>query len=1122
MNLSRKGVDVMSNFGFLQEKQAFSSFTNACLEAEKAMQVSPATCAILSRRALELAVKWVYQFDQDVKIPYQDNLSSLIHDRHFLAIIDEELLPMLKYVVKLGNAAVHTNVAITRDEAVLSLHNLHQFISWIDYCYAEEFTSSEFNESLLYTSEYKRERPEELHDLYEKLSAKDQSLEELRKQNEELRKELTANRVMQQEEYQFQVDEISEFETRKRYIDLDLKLAGWEIAKNVLEEYPVRGMPNNTGEGFVDYVLLGTNGKVLAVVEAKRTSRDAKVGRQQAKLYADCIEQAQQIRPVIYYTNGFETHIWHDEYPARSTSGFYTQDELQLIIDRRKLKKPLVNIEINDDITNRYYQKEAILAVCDAFSHNGRKALLVMATGSGKTRTAISLVDVLTRHHWIKNVLFLADRKSLVKQAFRNFNTLLPNLSLSNMLEKKSNPEDARMVFSTYPTMMNSIDEVKSKDGNRLFTVGHFDLIIIDESHRSIYQKYKSIFDYFDGMLVGLTATPKDELDKNTYTIFDLENGVPTFAYELSKAVEDEYLVDYRTRETTLKILDDGIRYDDLSKEEQEEFDEIFEDEPQVKDIDSAAINQFVFNKNTIDHVLQDVMEHGIKVEGGDKLGKTIIFAKNHKHALAIKERFDLKFPEFGGSFAEVIDYSVEYYQTLIDDFSDKNKMPQIAISVDMLDTGIDVPEVVNLVFFKKVRSKTKFWQMIGRGTRLCEDLFGPGMDKEYFLIFDYLRNFEYFRANEKGEESKVTQTLTEKLFNSKVDIVRELQDVQYQVQPYSEYRQQLIKEILADIRALNDENFRVRQYLQYVHKYQNADNWQALSVVQTNEVKENISPLIAPLDDDELAKRFDLLMLTIELAQLQSNNATKPIRRVVDTAEALSKLGTIPSVEAQKEIIDEVRTSEFWQEASIADLEKVREALRDLIRYIERTQQKIYYTDFKDEVMEVRENESILNVNDLQSYRKKVEHYLKEHQHEDTLAIYKLRNNKPLTKQDIEYLEQILWNELGSKEQYEKDFGDTPITKLVRKIVGLDRKAAVEAFSKFLSEENLNLQQTRFVELIIDYVVKNGTLERQALQQDPFTTLGGITVVFKDQLPKAKGILDIIDMINRNAEGIS
>lgn len=1110
------------NFDFLKDKQTFNSFSNACIEAERAMQISPSTVAILSRRALELAVKWVYQFDNDVKIPYQDNLSSLIHDRHFLSLIDEELLPMMKYVVKLGNAAVHTNVAITRDEAVLSLHNLHQFVSWIDYCYAEDYTASDFDESLLYDAEYKRERPEELSNLYEKLSAKDKSLEELRKQNEALRTQLTANRVDSQNNYDFEVETISEFETRKRYIDLDLKLAGWEIGRNVDIELPIEGMPNVTGEGFIDYVLRGTNGKILAVVEAKRTSRDPKEGRNQARLYADCVEQAQGMRPIIFYTNGFETYIWHDDYAARRVSGFYTQDELQLLIDRRTMKRPLSNVVINEDITNRYYQKEAIMSICEAFSNNQRKGLLVMATGSGKTRTAISLVDVLTNNHWIKNVLFLADRTSLVKQAFRNFNTLLPTLSLCNMLEKKSDPEAARMVFSTYPTMMNAIDEVKSKTGDRLFTVGHFDLIIIDESHRSIYQKYKSIFDYFDGMLVGLTATPKDELDKNTYTIFDLENGVPTYAYELAKAVEDGYLVDYRTRETTMKIMDEGIHYDDLSREEQEEFDEIFEDEPQVKDIDSSAINNFVFNKDTIDRVLSDLMEHGLKVEGGDKLGKTIIFAKNHKHAMAIKERFDLKFPEYGGNFAEVIDYSVEYYQSLIDDFSDPAKMPQIAISVDMLDTGIDVPDVLNLVFFKKVRSKTKFWQMIGRGTRLRKDLFGPGQDKEYFLIFDYLRNFEYFRVNERGDETKITQSLTERLFNTKIDIVRELQAMQYQEQQFIAYREKLLHEILVDVRALNDENFRVRQYLQYVHKYQNAENWQALTVVQTNEVKENVSPLIVPIEDDELAKRFDLLMLTIELANLQSNNATKPIRKVVDTAEALSKLGTIPQVLAQRDVIEEVRTTEFWEQANIADLERVRVALRDLIRYIERSNQKIYYTNFQDEVMTVAENASMLNVNDLKSYRKKVEHYLKENQHEDKLAIYKLRNNKPLTKQDVEFLEKILWEELGSKEQYEKDYGDTSVTKLVRKIVGLDRQAAVEAFSEFITAENLNLQQTKFVELIIDYIVKNGTLERQALQQDPFTSLGGITFVFKDQLPKARSVLAIIDRINRNAEDIS
>lgn len=1109
----------MTNFGFIKENQQFKGFAIACIEAENAMLISPATCAILTRRALELAVKWVYQIDNDVTVPYRDNLSSLIHDRNFLDIIDVELLPMMKYVVKLGNTAVHTNANITHDEAVLALHHLHQFISWINYCYADKYTASTFNEAILHTSVEKRERPEELQDLYERLSAKDKDLEQLRKENAELRNQFTAKRIEHKKEAKFIVNGISEFDTRKMYIDLDLKLAGWQFNQDIEEEYPVKGMPNNTGEGFVDYILRGENGKIIALVEAKRTSKDPKEGRQQAKLYADCIEEEQGIRPIIFYTNGYETYIWHDKYSARKTSGFYNKEEVQLLIDRRILRIPLEDVEINNDITNRYYQKEAILSICDALERNQRKALLVMATGSGKTRTVISLVDILTKHNWVKNILFLADRTALVKQAMRNFNALMPNLSLCNLLENKANPEESRMIFSTYATMMNAIDETKTKDGNRLFTVGHFDLIIIDESHRSIYQKYRSIFDYFDCMLVGLTATPKDEVDKNTYSIFNLENGVPTYAYELSQAVKDNYLVDYQTLETKTKFLEEGIVYDDLSEEEKAEFEDVFEDEPYVQDIDSGALNNWLFNANTIDMVLESLMTNGIRIEGGDKLGKTIIFAKNHRHALEIKERFNLKFPELGGNFAEVIDYSVNYYQSLIDDFSTALKMPQIAISVDMLDTGIDVPEVVNLVFFKKVRSKTKFWQMIGRGTRLCSDLLGLGQDKERFLIFDWCSNFEYFRANQHGTETKIAKTLTEKLFNSKVDIVRELQDIEYQVSPYKEFRQRTIEELITDVRSLNDENFRVRQKIQYVHKYKEKSNWESLSVIQTNEIKEHVSPLIIPYNDDELAKRFDLLIYTIELAKFSSNNATKPIARVMSTAESLSKLGSIPQIVEQREVIQKVKDEMFWQEASLQDMEKVREALRDLIKFIERKQQKTYYTDFKDEIIEQTKNSSILDVNNLQSYRQKVEHYLKNHQ--DQIAIYKLRHNKELTKQDVKTLEEILWHELGSKEQYEKDFGGTPITRLVRNIVGLDRQAAMEEFSEFLSEERLNIQQAKFVELIVNYVVKNGTLDKQVLQQDPFRTLGSITSLFRNNMGDVKRIISIIDKINNNSESI-
>ena len=718
-----KGGIKVGNFDFLRDKKIFESFASSCIEAEKSIVVSPATTAILSRRALELAVKWLYSFDNDLVMPYQDNLSSLIHNNCFCEIIDNKLFKPIKYIISLGNVAVHTNSNIKREDVVLSLHNLHMFVSWIDYCYSDNFTAKEFDENLLLDGEEKRTRPEELEDLYEKLSSKDKKIEEIRKENENLRKKLTAKRKESKNDYNFNVDEITEYETRKKYIDIELKLAGWEFDKNIVEEEKVDGMPNNTGIGFADYVLYGKNGKPLAVVEAKRTSKDPKIGQQQAKLYADSLEKKHGQRPIIFFTNGFEIYIWDDfnNYSERKVYGFRTQDELQLMVDRRSSRKSLSNITIKDSISNRYYQKEAIIKVCEDLEQRHRKFLLVMATGTGKTRTAISLVDVLSRNNWIKNVLFLADRKALVKQAKNNFSKLLPNLSLCNLLDSRDNPEESRMIFSTYPTMMNAIDDKKSKDGRKLFTPGHFDLIIIDESHRSIYKKYKAIFDYFDAYLLGLTATPKDEVDKNTYSIFNLESGVPTYAYELEKAVEDKYLVDYETLEYESKLMKDGIKYEELSDEDKEQYENTFDDDENIGDeISSSAINEWLFNEKTIDLVLEKLMERGLRIKGNEELGKTIIFAKNNKHAKVIVDRFNKIYPELGADYCKEVDYSIKYVDSIIDDFSEKDKKPQIAVSVDMLDTGIDIPEVLNLVFFKKVRSKSKFWQMIGRGTRLC------------------------------------------------------------------------------------------------------------------------------------------------------------------------------------------------------------------------------------------------------------------------------------------------------------------------------------------------------------------------------------------------------------------
>ena len=714
-----------TNFDYLLDKKEYAAFAKQAVEAEKSITISPSTCAILSRRALELAVRFVFSYDADLTLPYRDNVSSLIHERSFRDIIEPRLFPMLKYTIHLGNVAVHTNSNIKRDEAIVSLRDLFEFCDWIDYSYSREYEEHTFDESLLATGDEKRVKAEELRSLYEKLSSKDQKLEQILKENEELRKQMAEERKNHVQSREFHVDAISEKETRKRYIDLALKEAGWQIGSNCTVEEPVRGMPNSSGIGYVDYVLWGKDNLPLAVVEAKKASVDTAVGSHQAKLYADCLEMKYGVRPLIFTTNGFEIYYTNDSfgYAQRAISGFLTQDELQLEVDRRKWRKPLVSIEISDKITDRPYQKEAVTAVCDAISKKHRKMLIVQATGSGKTRVSISIVDVLRRHNYVKNILFLADRTALVKQAKNSYSQLLEDLTCCNLLDNKDDPESSRMIFSTYPTMMNAIDEKKNKNGEKLFSPGHFDLIICDEVHRSIYRKYQEIFEYFDAMLLGMTATPKDEIDKNTYGVFDLERGVPTFAYELETAVKEGYLVNYSTLEYKTKIMEDGIHYNELSEEEKEEYEKTFEDDELIEDdISSEAINSWLFNKDTIDTVLKELMEKGLKIEGGDKLGKTIIFAKNSLHAQAIVERFQKLFPECGGDFIKRIDYSIKYSDSLIDEFSTREKMPQIAVSVDMLDTGIDIPEILNLVFFKKVKSYAKFWQMIGRGTRLCPD----------------------------------------------------------------------------------------------------------------------------------------------------------------------------------------------------------------------------------------------------------------------------------------------------------------------------------------------------------------------------------------------------------------
>jgi len=1095
----------MTNFDFLEAEPKFIEFADTAVAAERIFSIDPSASVVNCRRAMEYAVKWMYSVDSSLVMPWDDKLVSLMNTDEFRDIVDSDILRRMDFIRRIGNIAAHEGKKITRDQAQLCLQHLYSFMDFVAYCYADQYTEGKYDPSLLVA------QPPVAPALSPE---KDIRIEELLKENAALRDELTARREEQQQTYVPKPLDISEYKTRKAYIDYMLMDAGWTEGADWLNEVELQGMPNTSGVGYADYVLYGADGRALAVIEAKRTCVDVSKGRQQAKLYADLIEAKQGRRPVVFLTNGFETRIIDNQYPERRVSTIYSKRDLEKWFNLLSMRTSLAHIVVDKKIAGRYYQEQAIRAVCESFdTGNRRKALLVMATGSGKTRTVIALSKVLLDQGWVKNILFLADRNSLVTQAKRSFVNLLPDLSVVNLCEDKNN-YGAHCVFSTYQTMYNCIDAIQDEQG-KLFTCGHFDLIICDEAHRSIYNKYKDIFDYFDAPLVGLTATPKDDIDKNTYGIFELQSGVPTYGYELAEAVRDGFLVDFISVESKLKFLEQGIVYDDLSDEDRQAYEATFTDEngELPESISSSALNEWIFNEDTIREVLNILMTHGLKVDYGNRIGKTIIFAKSHTHAEKILEVFGKEYPQLAG-YAKVIDNYINYAQSAIDEFSEPNKLPQIAISVDMLDTGIDVPEVLNLVFFKKVMSKAKFWQMIGRGTRLCPGLL-DGADKQQFYIFDFCGNFEFFRMNQ-GKPVPNTISLSGAIFALKAEIAFKLQDLEYQTPELIAFRKTLVDDMVAKVRELNKENFAVRQHLKYVELYANANNYQALTYEDTLMMKQELAPLIVPDDDDAKALRFDALIYGIELAYLVGKKYSKARSDLMKKVAAVAKVANIPEIEKQAELIDKILHTDYVDNAGINEFEHIREKLRDLIKYIPRRSIR-YDTDLDDEVLSVEWNESNLESDDLRDYRAKAEYYIRQHQ--DNAVIAKLRENVPLTTDDIAELENILWSEVGTKQDYEAEYGQKPLGELVREIVGLDMAAAKAAFSEFLEGANLDSRQIYFVNQIVEYIVRNGVMkDLSVLQNPPFTDQGNIVELFSTSLGVWNGIRKAIERVNANA----
>ena len=1106
----------MSHFAFLQPPE-WSFLHESATRAEGLAQGDPRGSCFYARRTLELAVDWLYRHDPGLRPPYQDSLSARLHEPGFRATVGETLFTKARVIKDLGNLAVHGSRRMAPQDAINATRELFHFCYWLARTYgrlARPAPGLRFDPALLPAATGSAPPPRtaaQLQRLEAEIIARDEQLraaqarhaaldEELRQLRERIAAAKAAN-LAEPDRHDY-----SEAQTRRVLIDLLLREAGWRLDPARDCEVAVTGMPTPGGRGYVDYVLWREDGRPLALIEAKRGTQSPSAGQQQAKLYADCLEAMFGQRPIIFYSNGYEHWLWDDlNYPPRPVQGFYKPAELALLIQRRRTRQSLAATPLDESIAGRHYQVRGIRRFGEAFERDRlRKALGAHATGTGKTRLAIGATDLLMRANWAKRALFLADRKALVTQAVKAFQRHLPAVTPVNLLVEREG--ESRVLVSTYPTMMGLIEDFVGEE--RRFGVGHFDLIIVDEAHRSIYHQYRALFDYFDALLIGLTATPRDEVDRNTYALFELEEGVPTDAYSLEEAVADGFLVPPLAVSVPLKFQREGIRYEELSEEEKDQWDalEWNEDGSTPQEVDPAALNAWLFNEDTVDRVLEHLMTHGHRVAGGDRLGKTIVFAKNNDHAEFIARRFDVHYPHLKGEFARVISYRTAYADTLIEAFGQADQPPHIAISVDMLDTGIDVPEVVNLVFFKQVRSKTKFWQMLGRGTRLCPDLFGPGRDKENFYLFDYCQNLEYFSLNPDSAGGAVAESLGARLFKTRLALIAELdrklgpppelaeteRAPDYGGQPSEpRWRFDLAEGLRAQVAAMPLDNFVVRPQRQVVERYREAAAWQRLGVAEQEALATRVAGLPSALADaDEAAKRFDLLVLRAQLALLRGTpDIAGPRDRLQAIARALEEQGAIPAVRAELVLIQSLASDELWQDPSAPWLELARRRLRGLVRLIPPGERRLVYTDFQDELGEaVAVDLPPLGAGlDLARFKAKARRFLKEHG--DHLALQRLRRNQALTATDLTALEEMLAQAGGTPALIAAARAQSQgLGLFIRSLVGLDREAAMAAFSDFIQGATVTPDQLEFIQLIVEELTQNGVMAPERLFQSPYT----------------------------------
>ncbi len=1090
------------NFAYLKNAPDFAQLYTYCCEAEEFALSKPNISVTSARKAMEFIVKMIYSaVIGDIQGKTVFEMST---DYAFTSYLNDQiLLNSIHFIRKMGNVAVHDGT-LTSDEALKVLEELHFLVGEVCMLWQLIPDYPEFVKPTLQTPV----QPEPT---------------ESPKAKVEIAPELCARYAERMRTTRFSVaHDRDENENKKLFLRASLREAGWPIVNRANTAMPEAAAVDcllDSGDS-VDYVLYGRDNKPLAIIEQTATAKNLVEGRTKGIEKANQMAAKYGYKPVVYYTNGYYIYcIDQLGYPPRRVFNFHSIEELELLKLRRTMRQDITNPTIDDNITNRDYQKNAIRSVCRAFTDMRRRSLLVMATGTGKTRVSISCVDVLMKANWVKNVLFLADRTSLVRQAHKNFNKLLPNVTTSLYTGGSLNRDaNARVIFSTYQTMINLVN-----DDTREFGVGRFDLIIIDEAHRSIFKKYGALFNYFDALMVGLTATPRCEENKSTYDTFQLENGKPDFAYELEAAIQDKYLVGFSVEDKTTDKMRRGIRYDDLTEEEKASFEDTFADDDSIDftgtEIEGNKLGKNIINLGTIDAMLNDLMKNGLKVDGGDTLGKTIIFAASHIQAEKIVERFQKIYPQLGMDFCKLIDSHVEGNLTLIEQFEVRGGMPQIAVSVDMMDTGIDVPDVVNLVFFKQVRSKIKFLQMIGRGTRLSPDLFGPGLDKQGFLIFDYYDNFRYFSTTgtwSTVEGSGTTNSIvpqTVMLNKHRLGILMNLQQEKALCAFDAAYRDELKAHFISETRGLNNDDIAVQYNMAYVSKYRTAEIWDNLTDRQAAEIEEHILPLYHSEKAPVKVKSFDNLIYVIEKEYPRREKEGKDARKIrngfknVDSEltkrmNALLKLKTIPAIVEKTDLITAMIDGAYLLDHfSLERAEDVRKALRDLMSYIP---DKQGYTIIN--VVDWVEDKENSGTGDDKPYPQKAQEFLSG---SNLPSLAKLRNLDPLTEDEKNELKAIFTSKLGTEAEFNAWAGSMALLPFLRLQMGISDEAIQTKFGSFLNAQTLNPMQLNYCQQIVDYARKNGDITMTVLlKESPFCDMD-VTQIFGANIGYIKQLIN-------------